>query len=274
MTATAFPFNSDNFANIATDPFMNDPSRLATAVVTHLQNATRALQDSARSFAEQRLDGSDFNGSPGNITFQTCFGGSGAITSGTNTTAPAAGDYSALHPGIMLLRSSGSANSGYRIAGGVQMLGANGLSYRAVFSPKTSVASTTYYVGIHNGAAGSTAEPTSGCYLAIAPGGVGTFKGANAGARTNGATTMTFSAGVWYTLDISWTSSTAARCVVRNDAGTVLLDVSVSSNVPNSSAQLLLPQFVVFSSATNSDLCLADGVWFAPVRPASMAFPS
>lgn len=275
MTATVFPGASDTFVS-PVGRRMNDPTPGAksTEIVAHLQNASRALQDSARSFAERRVEGSDFHGSAANLTFNTPFSGSGAIASGTNTTTPAAGDHAALHPGIMLLRSSASASSGFRIASGASLVGGSGLCYRAIFRPLVSVATTTYYLGVHNGAAGSTAEPTSGCYLAIAPGGTGTFKGANAGSRTNGASTMVFAAGVWYTVDISWTSDSAARCVVRNDAGTVLLNTTVASNVPNTTAQLLLAQFVAFNSTTNADICLADGVWFGPARPAAMAFPN
>lgn len=274
MTASSFPATTDNFADISSNPFMNDPARMATAVIAHLQNASRALQNAARSFDERRLDGSDFHGSAANLSLNSCFGGSTGINSGTNTTAPAAGDYSALHPGIMLLRSSGTANSGYRIATSGLLIGAANLSYRAIFMPKGTLAGATYYLGIHNTAAGSTAEPTSGCYLAVAPGGVATFKAANAGARTNAASTITLAASVWYTLDITWTTSSVARCVIRNDAGTVLLDVNVSSNVPNTSAQLLTPQFIAISSTINTDICCVDGVWFGPARPAAMAFPS
>lgn len=275
MTATAFPQSTDTFVS-PVGRRMNDPTPGAksTDIVAHLQNATRALQDSARAFAERRLEGSDFHGSAANITFCTPFGASGAISAGSNTVTPAAGDHSVQHPGIMLLRSSGTVNSGFRIASSSSLVGGAGLSYRAIFSPSVSVAGTTYYLGIHNTGAGSTAEPTSGCYLAIAPGGTGTFKSANGGVRTSGSPTLALAAGVWYTVDITWTSSSAARCVVTNDAGTVLLDTTVSSNVPNTTAQLLLAQFIAFNSTTNSNICLVDGCWFAPARPASMAFPS
>lgn len=275
MTATVFPGATDTFFNVA-GKRMNDATAggKASEVVAHLQNASKALQDSARSFAERRLEGSDFHGSAANLIYNTPFSGSGAIASGTNTTTPAAGDHSALHPGIMLLRSSASVSSGYRIATAASLVGGDGLCYRAIFRPLVSVATTTYYLGVHNGGAGSTAEPTSGCYLAIAPGGTGTFKGATAGSRSNGASTLVFSAGVWYTVDISWTSAVAARCVISSDAGIVLLDTTVASNVPNTTAQLLLAQFVAFNSTTSANICHVDGVWFGPARPAAMAFPN
>ena len=274
MTATAFPAATDSFFNPA-GKRMNDPTvgGKASEIVLHLQNASRALLDSARSFAERRLEGSDFHGSAANVALCTPFGASAAINAGTNTATPAAGDHLALHPGIMLLRSSATANSGFRIASSSSLVGGNGLSYRAIFRPSVSMAGATYYLGIHNGAAGSTAEPTSGCYLAIAPGGIGTFKSANGGTRTSSASTLSLVVGVWYTVDIGWTSDSAARCVVRNDTGTVLLSTSVTTNVPNSTAQLLLTQFVAFSATANTDICLLDGCWFAPARPAAMAFP-
>jgi hypothetical protein len=272
MTATVFPAATDTFFSVV-GKYMNDPGAGAKSslVVTHLQNASAAVQNELRSGLAARWESVDMYTTA--VTTGTVLTASAAITGGTITTAPDAADYSAAHPGIVRVRSGASANSGFRFAAGCSVLGAAGLSYRTVFAPKTSVAGSTLYLGHHNGSA-STAEPASGCYLAVAPGGTATFKAATGGARTSAPTTIVLSPGAWYTVDISWVTATTARCVIRLDGGTVLMDQTVASNVPNSSSFLLVPAWSGFNSAANTDIATLDLIGWGGARPAHCAFPS
>lgn len=271
MTATVFPAASDTFANISGDPYMNQSGLHATDIVTHLQNALRAAQDELRNGLAARWERVDMYTTA--VQMSTVLTASSAINSGTITTAPDAADYSAAHPGIVRVRSGGTANGGFRFAAGASVLGAAGLSYRAVFSPKTSLAGSTLYIGHHNGGA-STAEPASGCYLAVAPGGTATFKAANGGVRTSAPATLGLVAGVWYTVDISWVTATTARCVIRLDGGAVMLDQTIATNVPNSSSVLLVPAWSGFNTSTNTDVATLDLLAWGAARPAHCAFPS
>lgn len=271
MTATVFPFNSDTFASIAGDPYMNQPGLLATDIIAHLQNALRAAQDELRNGLSARWEQVDLYTTA--VQASTVLTASSAINSGTITTAPANADYAAAHPGIVRVRSGGVANGGFRFAAGANVIGAAGLSYRTVFAPKTSLAGSTMYVGHHNGGA-STAEPVSGCYLAVAPGGTATFKSANGGVRTSAPVTLGLSPGVWYTVDISWVTATSARCVIRLDGGTVMLDQTVSTNVPNGTGTLLVPAWSGFNASANTDVATVDLISWGALRPSHCAFPS
>ncbi|MDP2232475.1 MAG: hypothetical protein Q8K89_02475 [Actinomycetota bacterium] len=273
MTATVFPAASDTFFNVTGNPRMNDATAggKSTEIITHLQNGLRATQDELRSSLAARWEQVDMWTTA--VAASTPLTASSAINSGTITTAPDAADHVAAHPGIVRVRSGGLASAGFRFAAGVSLIGAQGLSYRTVFAPKTSVAGSTLYVGHHNGGA-STAEPATGCYLQMAPGGVATFKAATNGARTSAPTTITLAAGVWYTVDISWVTNTSARCVIRNDAGTVLLNQTVVTNVPNSSSFLVVPAWSGFNSSANTDIALVDLLAWGAARPAHCAFPS
>jgi|GEM_PF-6212032 len=271
MTATLFPAESDAFANLSDNPRMNDPTRLATAVVAHVQNAALAMQNELRSALAARWEQVDMHSS--SVAASSVLTASAAINLGTITNAPDAVDYSGLHPGIIRVRSGGTLSGGFRLASGGLFIGAAGLSYRAVFAPKTSVANSTLFLGLHNGTA-STGEPTTGCYLAVTPGGTATFKCASAGVRTSAGTTATLVAGVWVTVDISWVTASSARCVIRNDGGAVVLDQTVSSNVPSSSSLLISAAWSGFNSAVNSDIAVLDSIAWGAARPAHCAFPS
>jgi hypothetical protein len=272
MTATTFPATSDNFFSISADPHMDQdvPEGKATEIITHLQNALRAVQDELRLGLAARWESVDMYTQA--VAANTILSGSSAINGGTITNAPDASDYSGAHPGILRVRSGASASAGFRFATGQSVVGAAGLSYRTVFAPKTSVASSTLYLGIHNGGA-STAEPASGCYLAVSPGGSAVFKAATNGSRTTAPGSTSLVPGVWYTCDISWLTATSARCVLRNDSGVVLFDTNVAVNVPNSPSWLLWPAWSGFNSSSNADVAILDLIAFGPVRPAHVALP-
>ena len=277
MAAVQFPHATDTPFAITPGPKSSGGSSMATAgqpaseIITHIQGMIVAMQDAQRSFAQSRWLFNDFHAT----TNYMCppFTASGAISSGSNSTAVPSGDYADAHPGANYVRSSATGNSGYRFYPTSQIKGASGLSYRAVFMPRASVANTQIIAGIHNGT--SATEPTSGVYLIMAPGGVATFNAATNSARTSAPTTITLVAGTWYTVDISWVTAKDARCVVRNDAGDVLLDQTVTSNVPSSASYLLWPQWIgTCNLAAATDIALVDYLGFGPDRPAFAAFPS
>ena len=276
MPAVQFPKSTATFFSITSGPApvgssMASAAQPASEVITHIQGEIVAMQNALRSFAQSRWLASDFHAQTNYMN--PPFTASAAISSGTNSTAVPTADYADAHPGANFVRSSTTANSGYRFYPTNQVKGASGLSYRAVFMPRASVANTQIIAGIHNGT--SATEPTSGCYLIMAPGGIATFKAATNGTLTSAPTTVTLAAGTWYTVDIGWISATEARCMVRDDAGTVLLDQTVSSNVPTSASYLLWPQWIgTCNLAAATDIALVDYIGFGPDRPPYVAWPS
>lgn len=275
MPAVQFPKANDTFFAITPGPAptgssMASAAQPASEVITHLQGAVVAMQTAQRSFAQSRWLSTDLHATTNYMN--PPFTGSANLGSGSNTTSVAAADYADAHQGMNLVRSAAAANTGYRFTTANQVVGGSGLSYRAMFKMK-NIANATVIAGISNST--SPVEPTAGCYLIMAPGGVATFKAATNSARTSAPTTLTLVAGTWYTVDISWISATEARCMVRDDAGTVLLDQTLASNVPTSTSYLLYPQWLCWvNSATAMDLAIVDYLGFGPERPAFAAFSS
>lgn len=173
------------------------------------------------------------------------------------------------HPGIKLISSSASANSGGYIDGGLpdSLSGANpGLRYRGVFMIPAAgfVAGATHRIGLHDG--NSNADATDGCYLEVINA-TATFKTAAAASRTSNATTATLVAGIWYTVHIWFLTTTTARCIVVNDAGTVMMDVTNVANIPTN-AQFFRPCHLAVNTGTAA-LALDNvdymGAGYAPI---------
>lgn len=190
-----------------------------------------------------------------------------ALASGTAALTTTAGVGTG-HPGVILISSSASANSGDVMAGnGDAFSGANpGLRYRGVFMVPASgfVAGATHRIGLHD--ATTSADAVDGCYLEVVNA-TASFKTAAASTRTTNATTATLIAGTWYTVHVWFLTTTTARCVVINDAGTVMLDVTNVANVPTN-AQFFRPCHLSFNSGTAAlALCNVDymGAGYAPI---------
>lgn len=269
MTATVFPLATDTFVS-PVGRRMNDPAvgAKSTDIVAHLQNSAVAMQNELRSFAASRWAFCDFFSS--STTYFAPFTSSGAV-SGGSVSPVTSGVSEQLHPGQVVLASSATANSGYRVAPQVSIRADAGFSFRAVFGAAGATANRYAYIGVHDSAGAS--EPSNGLYL-FWNGATATFKSASFGVRTSAPTTLSVAASTWYTVDISWVASNIGRCVIRNDSGTVLLDQTISTNVPGVGVGLFPCVAAYCSLASATNIAWLDYAGFAPARPAFAAFPS
>lgn len=266
---TQFPNAVDALYDLSGNPPMNDPTRRASVVMTDIQDAIKALQAAAKVDYRWRFTDLDTTV----VSSMGPFTSSAGLNSGTNTSAIVAADYPASGPldGFNYIRSGGSANGGFRYSPPQSYRGHAGLCFRSIFMPRTSVASTAFCIGLHN-ATTAASEPTNGAYLWVTAGGSVVFKTAKNGTRSSAAVmSSTLAAGVWYTVDIWYVNSTTVRCVVTvTQTGSVSYDVTLSTNVPNTTSELIQPSWMGWNSNINADVALVDMVGFGSVVPPFM----
>ena len=173
-----------------------------------------------------------------------------------------------LHQGVQQISSSVSANSGARLESILDAFvgGTAGLRYRGVFMIPTSgaVAGGLHRIGF--GDTNSSGDSADGMYLEIVNL-TASFKTANSSTRTTNATTAVLVANTWYTVHIWSLTTTTARCVVVNDAGTVVLDVTNTTNLPASTVQFAAKHVTVNTGVAALLMCYVDyiGAGYAPV---------
>lgn len=244
---------------------------------TDVRNLLATLSGAAR------LDASAVKGIPPALTFPESrwtfadmlntaapFSGA-AVTSGNITGATAAAMIAGAHPGVAVIRCGGTVNGGYRVYSAQDLRGAAGLAFRSVFYlPATPDATATTRIGLHD--ATTTAAPVDGAYVDIT-GAVLTCMTANNSVRSTGPT-YTLAGETWYTLDIDYTTDSEVRFVLSNDAGAVLLDSTINTNVPNSTARLFLAQIIATSATASATIIGVDYMGVGPVRPGFVPRPS
>lgn len=230
-----------------------------------------------------RLDAAAVKGIPAALTLAesrwTCadmlnlaapFSGT-AVTSGNISGATATAMIVASHPGVAVIRCGGTVNGGYRIYTPQDLRGAAGLAFRSVFYlPAPPDAGATTRIGFQDTT--TTAAPVDGAYVDIV-GAVLTCMTANNSARTTGDS-YTLSGETWYTLDIDYVTDSSVRFVLSNDAGAVLLDTTISSNVPNATSRVFLAQIIATSATASSTILGVDYMGVGPVRPSFVPRPA
>jgi hypothetical protein len=118
------------------------------------------------------------------------------------------------------------------------------------FRTGTTFANLTIKVGQHNGNTSVTTEPTEGVYL-WQTAGTSTFgfKTASGGVRTTGTTTA-LSLLTWYTLTLDWNAGrTSVTCTLLDDSGAVIIQQTLSTNIPSTSVTLYAQASVSTSAA-------------------------
>ncbi len=178
-----------------------------------------------------------------------------AVSSGTNSTAIPAAALNGLNPFGVFLRSSATANSGYRY------ITTSASDYFGVTSRKfrgkclwRATASNTVRLGFHN--ATNNADSNNGAYFEIAADQVSAKTAANS-VRTTHGTTYTLAANSLYTFDIEVdAAAVAARFrVYENANATPVMDVTLTTNLPTASANAFGAGVVATNSTTTaSDL--------------------
>ncbi|PTE13896.1 DUF2793 domain-containing protein [Pseudogemmobacter blasticus] len=182
-----------------------------------------------------------------------------AISSGTNTTAVPATARKGFNPLGVFLRSSTSANGGYRYvapstSGGNNFYcGAVALKFRAQFQWLTDFTGRTVRAGLHSTT--NAVDAQHGVYFEVL-GDQLVGKTAANNVRSSTAA-LTLALGVAYTMDVEVNAAgTAARFRVWADAEeTAVLDQTLTTNIPANPAYVVAAAFVATEvSTTASDI--------------------
>jgi len=179
------------------------------------------------------------------------------ISSGTNSTAIPAGGLDGFNSHGVFLRSSTTANGGYRYQTSSLVsdyFGTISHKFRFQFLWRTAFTGRMVRAGFHDSS--TSADAVDGAYFEI-DGDTCRAKTANNSTRTTDATTITLSLDAAYTFDIEVNAAgTAARFrVYSGNSNTTLMDVTITTNIPTSSARAFGAGVVATeSSATASDI--------------------
>lgn len=177
-----------------------------------------------------------------------------AVSSGTNTTAiPSAAVDGVMVPGVFL-RSSTTANGGYRyqtssLAGNI--FGVSSRKYQCQFRWRTAFTGRTVRCGFLD--TSTSADSVDGAYFEVAAD-VCSAKTANNSTRTTNATTVTLSLDVVYTFDVE-VDDLGTKARFRVYAGTnptPILDVTNTTNIPTTSARAFGAGIVATESSTTA----------------------
>jgi hypothetical protein len=180
-----------------------------------------------------------------------------AVSSGTNNTAIPTGALAGFNTYGVFLRSSTTANGGYRYQTSSLVsdyFGTISHKFRAQFLWRTAFTGRMVRAGFHDST--TSADAVDGAYFEI-DGDVCRAKTANNSTRTIDATTITLSLNIAYTFDIEVNAAgTAARFrVYADNSNTTLMDVTITTNIPTTSARAFGAGVVATeSSATASDI--------------------
>lgn len=187
-----------------------------------------------------------------------------AITSGTNTTAIPAGSLAGYNHHGVFLRSSTTANGGYRYQTSSLVsdyFGTISHKFRFQFLWRTAFTGRLVRGGYLD--TNTSADSTDGAYFEI-DGSTCRAKTANNSVRTTHATTITLALDIAYTFDIEVNAAgTEARFRVYGgtDYDTPLMDVTITNNLPTTSARAFGVGLVATeSSTTASDIGILYGM--------------
>lgn len=177
-----------------------------------------------------------------------------AVSSGTNTTAIPSGAVDGLIPAGVFLRSSTTANGGYRYQTSSLVgdrFGGGTRKYQGVFRWLTSFTGRTVRCGFLD--TNTSADAVDGAYFEVAAA-VVSAKTANNSTRTTNATTVTLTLGTVYTFDIEVNAAgTEARFrVYAGTNPTPILDVTNTTNIPTTAARAFGAGIVATESSTTA----------------------
>lgn len=205
----------------------------------------------------------DWRAASGNANAPGLFAGA-AISSGTNTTALPTGGMAGYNDHGVFLRSSTTADGGYRyqttsLVG--MYFGGVARKFRCQFLWRTSFTGRTVRTGFLDN--NTVADAVDGAYFEIS-GSTCSAKTANNSTRTTHATTITLSLDVAYTFDIE-VNAAASEARFRvwggTDYDTALMDVTITTNIPTTSARAFGAGIVATeSSTTASDIGILYGL--------------
>lgn len=176
-----------------------------------------------------------------------------AVSSGTNNTAIPTQAIDGLHLGGVFLRSSTTANGGYRYQ--TNSLSSNYFGQKAQkFVCKLLWRATTgVTVRLGYGDQTTSADAVDGAYFEIV-GTTASAKTANNSVRTTNATTQTIAVDTWYRFEIDVNADgTSVQFRLYNDTNdNLLMDVTNTANIPITSARAFGAGLVATESSTTA----------------------
>lgn len=177
-----------------------------------------------------------------------------AISSGTANTAIPAASLQGFNRMGVFLRSSATANGGYRFQTSstvADYFGVQSHKFRCAYKPLTAFAGRTLRIGYHDSV--TSADAVDGAYFEIVDA-VCSAKTASNSARTTNATTLTLQINVAYTFDIEVNAEgTSARFrVYAGTDPTPVLDVTNTANIPTTTARTFGSGIVATEASTTA----------------------
>lgn len=177
-----------------------------------------------------------------------------AISTGTMSTALPAAALNGKNWNGVFLRSSTTANGGYKYqtTSLVSMyFGQKSAKWVGMWRHRTQFTGVTVRAGFHDSA--TSADAVDGAYFELA-GAVASAKTAANSVRTTNATTYTLALDVDYTFDIEVNAAgTSARFrIYANGGATPVLDVTNTANIPATSARTFGAGIVATESSTTA----------------------
>ncbi|HSW64968.1 MAG TPA: hypothetical protein VLH56_16900 [Dissulfurispiraceae bacterium] len=177
------------------------------------------------------------------------------------------------------MRSSTTANGGFLFQAGAQfpLRLMPGAVFRAILRMTDTIASgqsATIRLGFHSSV--TSADAVNGVYLEIFSSPTLRelrFKTADNSVRTT-ATVATFIINTWYHVDIEITSLASVRCRVWTPALTLVMDRTITTNIPNSTRNLFAAVVATETSTTAVDICHLDYAGFGLERPSELTIPT
>lgn len=182
-----------------------------------------------------------------------------AISGGTQSSTPPSWARGAGTLGSCLMRSSATANSGWRWISGVdRLLGQAGLYFRGRLGIPTNGTNKTIRFGFLDTT--SSADAVDGTYFELNGSLVCSAKSAASSSRTTSPTTFTLSANTMYVFEIEWTSTSSVSFrILSADSATTHLDVAITTDLPTTDPQLFGAGIVATHSGTSAtDLACVD----------------
>ncbi len=226
--------------------------RAGAGLSVAVQNNDATHGDNALFALEPRLDPIFATDFPSSVAATIAPFNISAISAGTSTTVPAAGALDGNHPGVILCRSSTTANSGvivntaqntFRIAGGEQ--------FDVVFRTPAALTAMTYRFGYHDTA--SSADAVDGIYFEMPASGAIVGKTSSNSVRTTSATVATLAVSTWYHARIVVNANaTGVDFFIYSDAGAQLGTVSITTNIPTASGRECGVAFIGTNSGTTA----------------------
>lgn len=206
---------------------------------------------------------SEFLGISGTTSFAPFLGT--AISSGTLAAANA-GIVTRNHPGVVKLRSSTTANSGYLISSSsTSILIGGGEIYECVVNFAT-LTNITHRFGLHD--CTTSADAVDGAYFEILSTGVFAKTSSNS-IRTTSTSLFTPATATWYRFKFLVNSAaTQVDFYVYNDSGTLLGSTSITTNIPTAAGRETAISIISTNSGTTAtDLSHLDYLAFSYATP-------